>query len=104
MMGKIKLSSLIFLLLIFSVRSLSSQVFNIEYSDLRHTFTIQSELVKIKSKWIPPSINKLDLKGNWNHIGSSVIYDKLAGIPGSRTSDFFSYKNIEIERTGMDLK
>jgi hypothetical protein len=97
-MRKFKSGGLISIFFFFSTGSLFSQVFDIEYSDNRHTLTIQSGLVGIKSEWITPSVNQSVFKGDWTHVSSSVIYNELAGIPGNRTSDIFNNKNIEVER------
>ena len=97
-MGKLKSLGLIVFLVIFPFRFVYCQVFVLEYSDSNRNLTIQNDQVRIRSEWISPSIHPEVSRGEWKHINRSVVYDVLSGIPGYRTTDVFTNRDIEIER------
>lgn len=97
-MNKFKIVGLVTLLFISSFCLAFSQGFAVSYSDSHKNMTIQNEMVKMQSQWVSPSIQPAISSDDWKYISRIVAYDVLSGIPGHRTTDVFTNRDIEIER------
>jgi hypothetical protein len=97
-MKNLKLAGIISVIIIGSFRFACCQVFTAEYSESYKTLTLKSEQVYIQTDWITPTMYPADTGGGWEHISRIVGYDELSGIPGSRTTDLFRNRDLEIER------
>ena len=75
-----------------------AQNFNVGYTHNRQSISIENENLLIRSEWVPPSFRTMVYSGQWDHTGTKIRYEELAGIPGQRTTDIFICSNIQVAR------
>ncbi len=92
-----KLQLLLSLFIYFSICA-SSQDFKLTFLDSCKSFTIENELIELKSQWILPELSPKKNADEWIHVENFDNSFNLARVTGIKRTDIFSNNGIILER------